>query len=131
MFLSDIGHHQQRLTPRALYLQTIGAVYPGKTGEEVYSAMAAEYWEGNPSPAGSKVIQPSWQGRIEGGREGMWEERDQMDGSMDGKQEWNSTMGLDVTGKAVENQRKTREREEALTEHQVTLEINTPWPAEG
>lgn len=54
-----------------------------------------------------------------------------MDGNMDGKQERNSTMGLDVTGKAVENQRKTREREEALTEHQVTLEINTPWPAEG
>lgn len=40
-------------------------------------------------------------------------------------------MGLNATDKAVENQEKTREREEALIQHQVTLEINTPWPSEG
>lgn len=40
-------------------------------------------------------------------------------------------MGLNATGKAVENQGKTREREEALTQHQITLEMDKPWPAEG
>lgn len=45
MLLSDVGHHQQRLAPRALYLQTVGAVYPGKTGEEACSAMAVVYGE--------------------------------------------------------------------------------------
>lgn len=50
------------------------------------------------------------------------------------KREWkeySSSVGLNDTGKAVKNQAKTREKKEAFTQHWVTLEVNTPWPAEG
>lgn len=47
MLLSDVSHHQQRLAPRALYLQTVGTVYPGKIEEEECSAVAIVFWGGN------------------------------------------------------------------------------------